>query len=447
MVRVITYGTFDLLHYGHVRLLERAKALGDYLIVGVTADDFDKTRGKINVKQSLAERLEAVRKTGLADKIIVEEYEGQKIDDIKRFSVDIFTVGSDWVGTFDYLKQYCKVVYLDRTEGISSTELRSNQNILNIGLVGYSPYLNKVAGECRYVNGLIPYGVYTDDTEEFDETVRKLPLITDNYSELLKQVDAVFIHSHPSLHYEQCKLALLEGKHVMCISPIALRTEECAELFEIAESRNLILMDALKTVFSTAYARLILLIRSGKIGAVKSVDAVCTSLTTLQNINQPSKSWGSMTAWGPTALLPVFQILGTDYERKEIISFCKEDDRNLDLFTKIDFVYPDAVASIRVGTGVKSEGELIISGTKGYAFVPAPWWKTDYFEIRYENPLNNRRYFYQLDGEGIRNGLVEFLRAINGDSKKPRIDRKVTMEIVKTTEDYYRRSKKNSLTM
>ena len=127
MVRVITYGTYDLLHYGHIRLLERAKALGDYLIVGVTTDDFDKTRGKINVQQSLMERIEAVRATGLADKIIVEEYEGQKIDDIRRYDVDIFTVGSDWAGKFDYLNEYCKVVYLPRTEGISSSEVRSKQ--------------------------------------------------------------------------------------------------------------------------------------------------------------------------------------------------------------------------------------------------------------------------------------------------------------------------------
>lgn len=84
MIKVITYGTYDLLHYGHIRLLERAKSLGDYLIVAVTADDFDKVRGKINVQQSLTERIEAVRKTGLADEIIVEEYEGQKIDDIKK---------------------------------------------------------------------------------------------------------------------------------------------------------------------------------------------------------------------------------------------------------------------------------------------------------------------------------------------------------------------------
>ena len=130
MTKVITYGTYDLLHYGHIRLLERAKELGDYLIIGVTADDFDKARGKINVQQSLMERIEAVKATGLADEIIVEEYEGQKIDDIRKYDIDIFTVGSDWVGKFDYLKEYCDVVYLDRTEGISSSEIREEKRQL-----------------------------------------------------------------------------------------------------------------------------------------------------------------------------------------------------------------------------------------------------------------------------------------------------------------------------
>lgn len=136
MVKVITYGTFDMLHYGHVRLLERAKALGDYLIVGVTSDDFDKGRGKINLQQSLMERLEAVKATGIPDEVIVEEYKGQKIDDIRHYNVDIFTVGSDWVGYFDYLDEYCKVVYLERTEGISSTMLRIKKRSLQSGIVG-----------------------------------------------------------------------------------------------------------------------------------------------------------------------------------------------------------------------------------------------------------------------------------------------------------------------
>ena len=140
MTKVITYGTYDLFHYGHQRLLERAKEQGDYLIVGVTADGFDRARGKINVQQSLLDRIESVRATGLADEIIVEEYEGQKIDDIKRLDVDIFTVGSDWKGHFDYLNEFCKVVYLDRTEGVSSTDIRSEKREIRIGLIGELPY-------------------------------------------------------------------------------------------------------------------------------------------------------------------------------------------------------------------------------------------------------------------------------------------------------------------
>ncbi len=123
---VITYGTFDLLHQGHINLLRRARALGDYLIVGVTSPEFDKERGKANVRQSLEERIQNVRSTGFANEIVVERNKWQKVHDIMRYNVDIFTVGSDWVGKFDYLNKYCQVVYLPRTEGISSTMLRSN---------------------------------------------------------------------------------------------------------------------------------------------------------------------------------------------------------------------------------------------------------------------------------------------------------------------------------
>ena len=121
MKKVITYGTYDLFHEGHYKLLERAKALGDYLIVGVTTEHFDEWRGKINVVDPIMKRIENVKKTGFADMIIVEDHEGQKIEDIQKYGVDIFTVGSDWVGTFDYLKAFCDVVYLDRTPNISST--------------------------------------------------------------------------------------------------------------------------------------------------------------------------------------------------------------------------------------------------------------------------------------------------------------------------------------
>lgn len=435
MKKVITYGTYDLLHYGHIRLLEHAKALGDYLIVGVTAEDFDKSRGKINVRQSLMERVAAVKETGLADEIIIEEYEGQKIDDIKRYGIDIFTVGSDWKGKFDYLKEYCEVVYLDRTDGVSSSEIRGESPI-KIGLVGSSAFLDKVTRECGYVNDLELIGVCTDET--VSPTLQQLPLTTRSYNFLLDNVDAVYIFSYPGLHYEEIRKALERGKHVLCESLFALTRAECEELMGLAEKKGLVLMSAIKTAYSTAYWRLLLLVKSGVIGTVISVDSTCTSLDGIEDGRTDYKnSWNSLTKWGSTALLPVFQLLGTDYKECQIIS--KLADSQYDMFTKIDFVYRNAVASIKVGRGAKSEGELIISGTTGYIYVPAPWWKTDYFEVRYENPTDNKRYFYQLEGEGIRYELVSFSKAIKKGKVMSNIDDAINSAISSVVEQFNKR--------
>ncbi|HIZ23306.1 MAG TPA: adenylyltransferase/cytidyltransferase family protein, partial [Candidatus Blautia faecigallinarum] len=135
MKKVITYGTFDLFHQGHYNIIKRAKALGDYLIVGVTSESYDIERGKLNVRDSLLKRIENVRKTGFADEIIVEEYQGQKVSDIIKYNIDILVVGSDWRGKFDYLKNYCEVRYLERTKNISSTQLRGEGTIYSIGVV------------------------------------------------------------------------------------------------------------------------------------------------------------------------------------------------------------------------------------------------------------------------------------------------------------------------
>ena len=434
MTKVITYGTYDYLHYGHIRLLERAKALGDYLIVGVTADDFDKTRGKINVQQSLMERIEAVRQTGLADEIIIEEYEGQKIDDIRRLGIDIFTVGSDWKGKFDYLNEYCKVVYLDRTEGVSSSDIRSHKSEVEFGLVGESSILNKIANESKVVNGITVTAVYTHNDSNLSPELKELSREIDSFEELLAEVDSVYIASHPDKHYRHIKIALENGVHVLCESPISLSVNEVEELFALAQEKKRVLMEGIKTAYSTAFSRLILLVKSGRIGEVVSVDATCTSL---RDVNKDSDyTWNSICAWGPTAMLPVFQILGTDYVDKHIVSRLSKDNPQMDEFTKIDFVYPHAVASIKVGKGVKSEGELIISGTKGYVYVPAPWWKTDYFEIRYENPADNKRYFYQLDGEGIRYELVSFVKHINGEMNNGLLSADVAKSITHCISDF-----------
>lgn len=430
MKKVITYGTYDLLHYGHIRLLERAKALGDYLIVGVTADDFDKTRGKINVQQSLMERIEGVKATGIADEIIIEEYEGQKIDDIQRYGVDIFTVGDDWVGKFDYLNEYCEVVYLSRTQGVSSSELRNEKRSLRLGLVGESNILKKVFKESRYVNGIQISGMYTEDKSAVEEILDSVEAYN-SYEELLNNSDAVYIITSPKFHYRDIKKALKHGKHVLCESPIALSEQECQKLFQLADEKKCILMDAIKTAYSTAYHRMLLQVKTGKIGIPKSIEATCTSIREIDStdVNKMERSWNSISAWGPTALLPVLQIFGTNYRDCRITTWLDNEQYHYDAFTKLDFCYSDSVASVKVGQGVKSEGELIISGTKGYIYVPAPWWKTEYFEVRYENQENNRRYFYQLDGEGIRYELVSFARSIEAGKSMSNVEKNISCNI------------------
>ena len=438
MTKVITYGTYDLLHYGHIRLLERAKALGDYLIVGVTADGFDRARGKINVQQSLMERIEAVRATGIADEIIIEEYEGQKIDDIKRLDVDIFTVGSDWKGYFDYLNEFCKVVYLDRTEGVSSSEIRSEKREIRLGLVGELPHLDKFAQECKFVNGVDISGVCSLDNRMLSDKLRSLPNFKDDLDGLLGISDAIYTFSTPKYHYMQIKKALERGKHVLCETPLTLELRQWEELKALAREKELILMDALKTAYATAYYRLLLLAKSGIIGDIVSVDSICTSMSNLQMSKAENFPyiWNSINEWGTTALLPIFQLLGTDYKDKTITTRLQDDNPDFDHFTKISFVYPKAVASLKVGQGVKSEGELIISGTDGYIYVPAPWWKTDYFEVRYENTTQNKRYFYQLEGEGIRYEIVSFVKSVQTGKYFSYIDDKISSAIVGVMSDF-----------
>lgn len=409
MKKVITYGTYDLLHYGHIKLLERAKALGDYLIVGVTSDDYDMTRGKINNQQSLVERIAAIEALGLADQIIVEEYEGQKIDDIKRLAVDIFTVGSDWEGQFDYLSEFCKVVYLERTEGVSSSEIRTEKRNIQIKVEGSAAIGHKFINESMFVNG-----VQVVDTN--DEA-------------------ALYLVSSPRDHYVQIKQALNQGKHVLCEAPLTLSRRECEDLFSLAKANKCVLMEGIKTAYSTAYSRLVLLAKSGKIGDIVSIDATCTSMKYIGN--ELENQWNSICAWGPTALLPIFQILGTNYLKKSICTRIVDNDTKFDGFTKIDFIYSNAVASIKVAKEAKSEGDLVISGTKGYIYVPAPWWKTDYFEVRYENISDNKRYFYQLDGEGIRYEIIAFARAIENGKPNFYIEEDVSKAICGVVEDYY----------
>lgn len=442
MRKVITYGTYDLLHQGHINLLKRAKALGDYLIVGVTNDSFDRERGKLNVKDNVLERVEAVRKTGLADQVIIEDYVGQKIDDIQKYDVDVFTVGSDWQGHFDYLKEYCEVVYLPRTEGVSSTQLRQQQDeSVKIGIVGCGRVAGRFPKEADFVSQVNMTGFYDIEPNRahaLAESYGKGEIFT-SYKQLIDAVDAVYIATPHLLHYEQTKLALQMHKHVLCETPLVLQRQQAEELYALAEANGVVLMEANKTAHCPAFNHLVTIIKSGLIGEVVDVEASESKVWGDPHLREldPRQAGGSFYEMGSYPLLPIIRLCGCDIRDFRFYSRMRNQ---VDVYTKGVLRYDKAVCSFKLGLGVKTEGNLVVSGTKGYAYVPAPWWKTDYFELRYEDQNKNKKFFYQWDGDGLRYEIQEFISCIvNHRPSSVRLQRKESIVMADLMEKFTHR--------
>lgn len=418
MVRVITYGTFDLFHEGHYRLLERAKALGDYLIVGVTTDAYDKTRGKLNVIDPLPARIENVKKTGFADEVIIEEAAGQKFNDIKKFHIDIFTVGSDWVGCFDYLKDYCQVIYLERTKNISSTMLREqNSPIQRVGIIGTGRIAHRFIPEAKLVSGITTQGVYNPHKESTERFARKWEI--NGYTDLEKfyeSIDSAYIASPHETHYSYIKSALEHGKHVLCEKPMVLKRSQAEELFSYAREHGLVLFEGIKTAYCPGFGKLLGIACSGSIGSIRNVEACFTKLESKNSREMTDLTYGgSFTELGSYVLLLILKLFGENFET---INFeYIEGENGLDLFTKASVRYETGMAAATCGLGVKSEGRLLIAGTKGYIVVEAPWWKTRYFEVHYENPEEVEKYSERFLGDGLRYEISDFLTMINGTGK------------------------------
>lgn len=441
MKKIITYGTYDLLHEGHINLLRRAKELGDYLIVGVTSDSFDRGRGKLNVRNNVLERVEAVKATGYADEVIIEDYLGQKIDDIQRYDVDIFAIGSDWEGKFDYLKEYCKVIYLPRTEGISSTMIREQiEEVYRIGIVGSGRIAKRFVPESKVVNSAKVTAVYNPNKESADVFGKMfgLRVFSDRYDDFLSEVDAVYVASPHLTHYEYTKQSLCAGKHVLCEIPLVLSAVQARELYDFAEDRNLVLLEASKTAFCPSFNHLITLVKSGVIGDVvdvktslsKMVIAPTRELDTLQ-------AGGAMNEHASLNMMAIIKLLGKDYSK---VDFYSKVENYVDVYTKANICYPHATASMTLGIGVKTEGNMIISGTKGYVYVPAPWWLTDFFEIRYEDQTKNKKYFYSYDGDGLRYEIQEFMSMIVNQRKSSyKLRQRESIAIVEIIEKFNQR--------
>lgn len=417
MVKVITYGTFDLFHEGHYRLLQRAKELGDYLIVGVTTEAYDKARGKLNVVDSLVTRIENIKKTGFADEIIIEETQGQKLNDIRKFHVDIFAIGSDWMGVFDYLNDYCKVVYLERTKNISSTMLREqNSPIQRIGIIGTGRIASRFIPEARLVSGISTQGVYNPHTESAERFAQRWEI--NAYAEIegfYDAVDAVYIASPHETHYGYIRDALEHGKHVLCEKPMVLKRSQAEELFAYAKEKGLILFEGIKTAYCPGFHKLLGIACSGTIGSIRNVEACFTKLEKKDSRELTDVTYGgSFTELGSYVMLPILKIFGKEFD--EIHFDTIRDEKGLDIFTKASFRFQAGIATATCGLGVKSDGRLLIAGTKGYVVAEAPWWKTSYFEVHYEDAGRVDKYSEIFLGDGLRYEISDFLSMINGSN-------------------------------
>lgn len=427
MKKVITYGTFDLFHEGHYRLLQRAKKLGDYLIVGITTEQFDRERGKLNVVDSLITRIENVRNTGFADEIIVEDHKGQKAEDIRKYGISVFTVGSDWKGAFDELRTLCEVVYLERTKNVSSTMLRKNRRpIVRLGIVGTGRIAQRFVPETRYVSGITAVSVFNPNARSAEAFALNYTLdaYSDDYGGFLRGIDAVYIASPHETHYSYAKQSLLSGKHVLCEKPMCFCTTQTEELFEIAQERGLVLMEAIKTAYCPGFEKILETVKSGVIGEVKDVEACFTRLTppALREVSDV-RYGGGFTEFGSHTMLPVFKILGTEYRELKFYTLLAQN--GVDTYTKAVFTYEQALAACKSGIGVKSEGQLIVAGTKGYLLAKSPWWLTRSFEVRYEDPDRIDTYNIDFYGDGLRYEINEFVITINAHkSENQRFGRK-----------------------
>lgn len=444
MIKVITYGTFDLFHEGHYRLLQRAKALGDYLIVGVTTEAYDKARGKLNVVDPLVTRIENVRKTGFADEIIIEESQGQKFSDIKKYGIHIFTVGSDWRGSFDYLNDYCKVVYLERTKNISSTMLRErNSRIQRIGMIGTGRIADRFVPEAKLVSGVSVQGVYNPHTESAIRFADKWQINAyEDREDFFAAVDVVYIATPHETHYDYIKTSLEHGKHVLCEKPMVLKRAQAEELFQYAKERRLILFEGIKTAYCPGFSKLLGMACSGMIGSIRNVEACFTKLEKKESRELTDSVYGgSFLELGSYVVLPVLKLFGKGYQ--DIRFDTIRGKTGLDIFTKASFCYPAGVATVTCGLGVKSEGRLLVSGTEGYMVAEAPWWKTTYFEVHYEDEKRVEKYSETFLGDGLRYEISDFLSMINGKNDAEfKLTRSETVALAEIMECFMKREKR-----
>ena len=308
---------------------------------------------------------------------------------------------------------------------------KSGNRSIRIGIVGTGSIANRFASEIAHVQGTYISAAYNPNETQLKLFCDRygIAIEADSYEMLLNHCDAVYIASPISTHFEYAKTALENNRHVLCEMPFTQTKSEAAELFKMADKRGLTLIPALKTAYCPSFLKLVEIAKSGEIGEIADISGTVTTMLSANEKTDFNNERLLENAAYP--ILAAFKLFGCGY--KDVHSFTQYNQDEFDrkaLFNHTILAYGNKVASIKVGTGIKSEGSLVISGTKGYIYVPAPWWKTDYFEVRFENTTNNRKFYFPYEQAGLRYEIQALLDSIRGRLSTDGLSTEETLKMI-----------------
>jgi len=285
---------------------------------------------------------------------------------------------------------------------------------IRLGMIGTGRIAARAATEIREVKELELTAVMNPNREHAAvfASGHGIPEVYDEISELARKVDAVYIASPHATHYDYARELLTAGVPVLCEKPLAFRRSEAEELYDLAASKEAVFMEAVKTAYCPGFRKIEEVIAGGAVGDVVDVEAAFTRLTAPGGREYTDIRYGgAYTEFGTYPMLPIFRFLGTEYRD---VKFSSQKSGDVDGYTKAFFDYGSCFGCAQTGLTVKSEGQLLISGTKGYLIAPSPWWLTKYFEVRYEDPGKIDRYECEFAGDGLRYEFAEFAARIEG---------------------------------
>ena len=330
---------------------------------------------------------------------------------------------------------------LQRIEDVLDTALtkdslaREKSTYLRMGVIGTGSIAKRFVEETVHVASIYVAAAYNPDVDETHRFCEEFGIAHEAASaeDLYKRVDAVYIASPFYTHYEYALNALNAGRHVLCETPLTENLNQAKELYAAAEKNGLVFMPALKTAYAPSFANVIQEALSGVIGLVVDISATVTTL--LPQTKSVGFNNERLIDNAYYALLVILKLLGENIQK--VSAFIKSDDAKV-LYLNTNLQYEEAVGHVKAATGIKSESSLVISGTKGYIYVPAPWWKPDYFEIRYENPYDNKKLYFPFESSGLRYEIQCFVDNISLKTTERPISKQEMLKIIQIVDKYLR---------